>query len=143
MFVVPTTLAEPADLAAWTGTDAPTNAAQILRSCTSLVLDETKTATYPVDPETGLSTDTDVKNALRDATCIQAAAWVALKIDPATGGVLAQSVKKRKELGTAVIEYADSASAAAARAQAYRELVPEARAFLRNRGLLDAAVSHS
>ncbi|MDQ0894430.1 hypothetical protein [Agromyces ramosus] len=144
MFVVPTTLASAADYKAWTGeTTDPPKITQTLRSCTTLVLDATKTAIYDTDPATGLATDEDVNNALRDATCIQAAAWVALKIDPATGGAIVQATKKRKELGTAVIEYGDTAAAAAARSAAYSDLVPEAAKYLWQRGLLSAEVAHS
>lgn len=136
-FVVPTTLASPADYTAWTGDQtAPPKITQTLRSCSTLVLQASLGALYDVDPATGLATDPAVKDALRDATCIQAAAWVALGIDPATGGVLTTSTKRRKKLGTAEIEYADTAQAAAARAAAYRELVPEAAAFLAQRNLL-------
>lgn len=143
-FIVPTTLASTAEYLEWTGDSvAPAKLTQTLRSCSTLVLDVTKTAIYDTDPATGLATDAEVKAALRDATCIQAAAWVALKIDPATGGVLVQSVKKRKGLGTAVIEYADTTAAALARAAAYEALVPDAWKFLRQRGLISSAVSHS
>lgn len=142
-YVVPTTLASPQELAEWTLSVAPANAPQILRGCTSLVLAATKTAVYATDPATGLATDTVVKNALRDATCIQASAWVALNIDPATGGAM-QTGKtvKRKKIGTAEVEYSESEAkaVAAARFAAYTELVPEALAYLRNRGLITATV---
>lgn len=143
MSPIPTALATPDDYAEWTGDSSnPPKLTRTLRSCTTLVLAATKTAVYAVDDE-GFATDADVKAALRDATCIQASAWVALGIDPATGGVIVQATKKRKELGTAVIEYADTASAATARTAAYQELVPEARQHLRLRGLITSAVGHS
>lgn len=137
-FVVPTTLASPVDYATWTQADAPDNIAQILRGCTGLVLDATEGTFYAVDSLTGLATDATTLAALRDATCIQASAWVALKIDPATGGALTSSVRKSKKLGSGAIEYADAdvKAAAAARAAAYNGLVPEARRFLQQRNLL-------
>lgn len=138
-FVVPATLATTSDYETWTGAAGPSNIAQILRSCTSLVLDASQGAIYDVDPLTGLATDTAVKDALRDATCIQAQAWVTLKINPATGGV-AQSSKTAtaKKLGSATIDYgsAEPQAVSEARVHAYTHLVPEAARFLQQRNLL-------
>ena len=142
-FVIPSTLASTSDYAAWTGASSPAGIANVLRSCSTLVLEATQNAAYETDPETGLATDTAILEALRDGTCIQAAAWVALGIEPLTGGVLVQAVKKRKKIGTAEIEYADTSAAAAARKAAYEGLVPEARKYLRTRGLITSAVGHS
>lgn len=142
-FVVPTMLATSDEYATWAGTVAPAGIDNIIRSCTTLVLAATKTAVYATDPETGLATDDIVKNALRDATCIQAAAWVALNIDPATGGVMQTGkIVRRKKIGTAEVEYTEVEAKAvtAARAAAYSSLVPEAHTYLRNRGLITATV---
>lgn len=135
-FVIPATLATPADLAAWTGAAAPSNAVQLLRSCTTLVLDATQSAFYPFDAATGLATETQTLQAMRDATCIQAAAWAALGIDPATGGIITSKVKSSQKLLTASITYADSAEAASARKAAYEGLVPEAAMKLQQVNLL-------
>lgn len=135
-FVIPTALASEEDYETWTSATAPANIGAILRSCTGLVLDATEGAFYDVDPLTGLATDTTVKDAMRDATCIQAAAWVALGIDPATGGVLTSTVKRSKKIATAQIEYADTAEAVAARKAAYEGLVPDAARLLQQRNLL-------
>lgn len=137
-FVVPDMLANPGDLAQWTGTAAPANATQILRSCTSLVLEATEGAYYDVDPATGLATDAQILKAMQDATCIQAAAWIALKIDPSTGGVLAGSVAGSKKIGTAQIVYDSTATASAnaARAAAYSGIVPDARRKLQQNNLI-------
>jgi hypothetical protein len=141
-YVVPTTLATSAEYAAWAGAAGPSNIDAILRSCTTLVFDATKTAIYAVDAN-GLATDTVVKNALRDATCIQAQAWVSLGIDPAAGGAM-QTAKtaKRKKIGTAEVEYTEIELKAVtiARADAYSSLVPEAATYLRTRGLITNAV---
>lgn len=134
-FVVPDTLATPADYATWTTKAAPANVVQVLRACTSLVLDATEGAYYDTDNTTGVATDPRQMAAMRDAVCIQAAAWVLLGIDPLTGGALTSSVKKSKKIGTASIEYADSAEAAAARAVAYEHLVPEAARKLQQNNL--------
>lgn len=135
-FVVPPTLASADDYATWTEAAAPDGIDAKLRGCTSLVLDASLGVIYDVDPLTGLATDETVKNALRDATCIQAQAWVALNIDPATGGIQTSGVKRAKRIGSASIEYADTATAAAARAAAYTSLVPQAAMFLQQRNLL-------
>jgi hypothetical protein len=138
-FIIPTTLASPTVYSNWAGVAGPTNIVPILRSCSALVLDATELAVYDVNVSTGLATDPVILAALRDATCIQAQAWVTLNIDPATGGVL-QSTKavKLKKLASAVIEYSDAElqAAAAARAAAYTGLVPDAARFLQQRNLL-------
>lgn len=141
-FVVPTTLATSEDYTTWTGGDAPANIDAVLRGCTTLVLNATKLALYPVDTTTGLSTDTATAAALRDATCIQAQAWVVLNIDPATGGVMTSAkTAKAKKIGTASVEYSDAEVQATvqARQAAYNSLVPSAAQHLQNRGLLSFA----
>lgn len=146
-FIVPNTLAEGADYAAWMQTtETPANPRD-----PPLLLQPgphaTRMTVYATDELTGLATDAQIREALRDATCIQAAAWVALGIDPATGGAL-QSTKavKRKKLLTGEIEYpeaGDQGSDGRTRCRVQRP-VPEARDFLRNRGLAGgAAVAHS
>lgn len=138
MTVYPDTLATSAQYATWTGTTSPGNIDQVLRSCTQLVLDATKLAYYFTD-ETGAPTDDAVAKVLADATCIQAAAWVALNIDPLTGGALVTSkIASSKKIGTAVIAYADgeTAVAVAARQAAYTGLVPDAARKLRLNNLL-------
>lgn len=136
-FVIPAMLATSSDYNTYWGADtAPTNVDALLRSCTTLVLDATEGAYYPVDALTGLSTDTDTRTAMRDATVIQAAAWAALGINPQTGGVATSGVKRSKKIGSASIEYADSDAAAAARATAYSSLVPDALRVLQQRNLL-------
>jgi hypothetical protein len=135
-FVIPETLATPADYTTWTTLTPPANITPILRSCTSLVLNATEGAYYATDPLTGLAIEVQMLNAMRDATCIQAAAWVALGIDPLTGGVVVSSVKTSKKLATASVTYADSAEAAAARSAAYENLVPEALRKLQQTNLV-------
>lgn len=141
-FVVPDALASSADYTTWTGQTAPANIMSILRSCTALVQEATKMDRYAVDASTGLPTDTATLTALRNATCIQAAAWVALNIDPTTGGVIVSSkAVKAKKLATGSIEYSDAEVQAVAKAReaAYTALVPEAVQHLRNRGLMSFA----
>lgn len=139
-FVVPEFLAQITDLAEWTGADAPVNAKALLRSATSLVLSASSSSYYAVDPLTGLATDAATAKALTDATCIQAAAWAALGINPLTGGVQVAGVATSKSIGTAHITYADGAAAATAKARALTELVPEAVRKLVENNLMDSNV---
>src|SRR5450830_1013740 len=133
-FVIPDALAAPADLAAWTSTTAPTNAAALLREATSMVLSATKGAYYAVDPATGLATDPVVLKAL------QAAAWAALGIDPNLGGVITATVASQKSIGSAHITLADAAQAATAKERALNGLVPAAQRKLAQNNLLASNV---
>lgn len=135
-FVTPQMLATPDDLAVFTQQTAPVNATILLRSATSLVLRETRQAYYPVDPATGLATDTQIAGALQTATLIQAAAWAALNYDPLTGGVLTPSVESSTKMLSSTITYADAALSAQARADAVQFLVPEAQRVLELQNLL-------
>jgi|GEM_PF-5468554 len=138
--VVPDMLAQPADLAAWTGTDAPANANALLRSATSLVLSASGASYYATDQTTGLATDPAVAKVLADATCIQAAAWDAMGINPLLGGVQTAAVASQKSIGSAHLTYADAGQAAQARADALTTLVPEAARKLQQNNLMDSNV---
>jgi hypothetical protein len=139
-FVVPDMLAQPTDLANWTQQALPANAVQLLRSASSLVLEATASAYYAVDTTTGLATDTATYNALRDATCIQAAAWAAMGVDPSLGGVQSAGVVASKSIGSASIVYANAADAEQARSASLRNLVPEAARKLQLNNLLSSNV---
>jgi hypothetical protein len=138
-FVIPPTLATPTDLATWTGTTAPVNAPVLLRSASMLVLRETEGAYYTIDPLTGLPTDAMMINALRDATCIQAAAWAAINYNPLAGGVVTATVASSKKIGTASIVNEGAIAAAASQAAAGQTLVPEAITKLQQNNLLGSA----
>jgi hypothetical protein len=139
-FPVPDMLAQPTDLATWTGTAAPGNATQLLREATSMVLSATLGGYYAVDPVTGVATDPVVAKVLNDATCIQAAAWAALGIDPNLGGIITAGVASQKSIGTAHLSYADAAAAAAAKEAALNGLVPAAMRKLAQNNLLSSNV---
>lgn len=139
-FVIPEFLAQPTDLATWTGTTAPANATPLLRSATSLVLSASGSSYYSVDAVTGLATDPVVAKVLKDATCIQAAAWAAMGVDPLLGGVTVAKVASQKSIGTAHLTYADAGMAAQARAASLTSLVPEAARKLQENNLLDSNV---
>jgi hypothetical protein len=135
-FVIPTMLATPGDLATWTQTAAPATAAATIRSCTTMVLDATEGAYYDVDKTTGLATDAQILKAMMEATCIQSAAWIALGINPLTGGIDLGGVKKSKKIGSASFEIAGAEATAAAKAFAVTHLVPEAMMKLQQNNLL-------
>ena len=147
--------ATPSDLAAWTGTAVPANATQLLRSASLLVQEATSNAYYDTPPDTSggqssgsynyyrpdaLPSDPAVLAVLNAATCIQAAAWAALGIDPTLAGVVQPTVVSQKHIGTASIVYADAAAASAAKALAATQLVPEAMRVLLQAHLVSTLV---
>jgi hypothetical protein len=139
--VVPDMLASVDQFTAWAtrrGITVPDNATALLLSCTILVIDATDGAYYDTDSTTGLATDPLIGNALADATCIQAAAWAALGIDPVMGGTATVGVRTAKGIGSARVSYADAAQAADARALATVGLVPDAERRLRQVNLIGA-----
>lgn len=132
-------------LADWTGTAAPANAALLLRSA-SLLVDRALVGAVYVTDDTGIATDADVLQALADATCAQAATWAALGIDPAGGQAGATSGQVvAKTIGTARIEYdrgsaTGRSNAGNARADAAVTLTADAVQILANAGLLTTRV---
>lgn len=123
-----TVYATSSDLATWTGTAAPTNAATLLRSATFTVA-----AACARDPYNDTPSGNDA-TALRDATTAQAAAWLANGIDPAAAGLDAFPVKTKK-IGTASVER-DTTGQVEARNAAATTLAPEAEKILYTAGLL-------
>lgn len=126
--------ADPAALVAWTGQPAPDNAAQLLRSASVMVRGATRTALYAVQPS-GLPVDDDLREALRDATCAQAAAWSAAGIDPTAPVAARGRVATSKSLGSGSVTYADAASVVAAQDALRERLTDEAAAILADAGL--------
>ena len=134
--------ATTAELTTWLGVAAPANAAALLRSASILVHRATMTAIYDVDAITSLPTDADQLAAFRDATCSQAASWIALAIDPAKGAAGVKSVTS-KSIGSASISYANaqaiSNAAVSALADAATSLCQEALLILAQAGLLSSS----
>ncbi|MBO1739670.1 hypothetical protein [Leifsonia sp. TF02-11] len=129
------------DYAAWTGTAAPANIAPYLRKASNQVREATELDYYAVD-NNGLPTDAAKLQAFNDATCCQAAALIALGVDPLAGGAVVASVKESKSIGTARITFAttDAQAAAAAKKRAAEGLVPDALLILRQARLAKNAV---
>lgn len=137
-FVMPAALCTVDDVAAYAPevTFDSVKVTNLIRSATRLVFRETRQAYYTVDPTTGLATDTQIQGALHDATVVQVVAWYQLGYDPTFGGVITPTVTTSTKIGTASETFADAAAAAAARASALNELVPEARYLLELQNLL-------
>jgi len=129
------------DYTAWTGTaDVPTNLAVLLRAASGLVARYTSAARYHTDPTTHLPTDPDITDALRDATCAQAATWAALGIDPLKGAAGIEGQVASSSIGGANIQYAVYASTATKRADAATDLAAAAYDVLALAGLLSSRV---
>lgn len=124
------------DLAEWIDGDLPDNAKAILRTAAYAVREATSTAYYSADQNTGLPLDVTTAAAFRDATCAQAAALIALGIDPLAGGGTEASVERSVGIGSARIEYADANDAAQARAQLLGGLCQEASRIIRQSNIV-------
>lgn len=127
--------ASPSDLATWTGTPAPSNVTQLLRSASLAVREATELCYYPVDSHS-MPTIPAQLQAFNDATCCQAAALIALAVDPLAGGVLQEGVESQSRFGSASFTFADAAQAADAKHQALTGLVLDAQRILRDAGVL-------
>ncbi|QWT24944.1 hypothetical protein KPL76_06195 [Subtercola sp. PAMC28395] len=73
---------------------------------------------------------------MNDATCIQAAALAALKIDPLAGGIQQGGVRSSKKILSASVTIAGAEQTAAALASATTTLVPDAVEKLRQQNLI-------
>lgn len=118
------------DLATWLSTAAPADADVLLRSASIRVAKACMRNPYTDSP------DDAAVAPLRDATCAQAASWIALGIDPAKLGLdpSAAPVKKSSILGADVER--DTTGQAAALLNAANELCAEAVDILTTAGLL-------
>lgn len=65
---------------------APTDATSLIRMASALVRHATRRDLYDTEPS-GLPADDDIAEAMRDATCAQAAMWSKAGIDPVAGSV--------------------------------------------------------
>lgn len=124
--------ATEADLAGAPWGVTPENATSLLRAASVLVRQATRTAVYDVDA-TGAPTDTTVAEALRDATCAQAAAWANAGVDPT--GPVRPRVKQSQSLGSGSVTYADATQVAAAVDTLRGTLTGEAALILADAGL--------
>lgn len=133
--------ASEADLTTYTGEPAPAGAARLLREAAALVRFATRNDLYDVQPS-GLPSDDDLREAMRDATCAQVEYWTLAGLDPIGGDITAAAPIRATEVDAAKVEYdtAGQASVAAmtAKAAAVRSLCQQAYQILRNVGLASA-----
>jgi hypothetical protein len=136
---MPIIYAASADLAEWlslTGTPMPDYPGGFLRTASMAVTEAMETGFYAVD-STGLPTDAKTLQAFKDATCAQAAALIALEIDPAAGGILqGGQVEQAVQLLSARVQFADSAAAVEGLQQILGGIVPESARCLKQAGLV-------
>ncbi len=131
------------DLEAWYGTDtAPVTPDRVFARASRLVRRATINDLYATDSN-GLPTDTDVRNAFRDAVCSQIETWAAADIDPAAGNVqTGKASVASKKIGSAQVSYfagaAGSVTAMTTRANAATRLSEDAVLILRDAGLASA-----
>lgn len=132
--------ATAAQLTAWPGYTNPANVSvdALLRAASLRVAEATKTAFYDVD-SLGAPTDADLIDAMRDATCAQAAALAANRIDPAGGVAGASGAVQASSIGSASVQYAVASNAGSTRQALLTTLTDEAAMILRNAGLLGGA----
>ena len=129
--------ATEADLSAWMEAPAPANAGALLRSASSLIRAETRSARYATDTD-GYPTDTALRTAFREAVCAQAKFWADHKVDPALGAAGVAPVAVSKSIGAASITYEQGSTAA--RAEQVFGLAPDAYYILADAGLLSGTV---
>ncbi|MFG1794008.1 hypothetical protein [Nocardia sp. NPDC049149] len=108
----------------------PPNAVALIEAASSRVRDITSNDLYDITPP-GLPADDDLRDALREATCLQVIAWAEAGIDPATGGLKAEIASQSADGGS--VSYNRPDPAVLRRASEY--LCHEAVLVLRNAGL--------
>lgn len=138
--------ATPEALAAHIDPDAespapPPKARKLIRAASALVTEAISGAVYSTNP-LGLPTAPGVLQAVRDATCEQAAAWAAANIDPTAGAASLKPIPTTKALAGASVSYGQSADIQAALVELAegKTLIPSAWAILANAGLISSRV---
>lgn len=127
----------------WNITPPPANLDRLLATASRMVRRATMTAYYATDTA-GSPTDSDVAEAMREATCAQAGTWGLTDIDPAKGGVqLGGKLIASKSLLGGSISYdngaAGSVTTMQARGTAATELSTDAYLILAEAGLVSAS----
>lgn len=130
-----------ADLAAYTGEPAPTNADVLLRRASSLVTQAIRATLYESD-DSGVPTDVDRLATVKEATCAQAAAWAANNVNPLAGRAGVTASIAAKSGGGVSVQYASYADDAKARSDLASGdvLVAEALRVLDAGGMLSTRV---
>lgn len=125
------------DLGAWS-TNLPANTAPYLRAASALVATATTRDIYDVDPA-GKPTDPTVIDAMRDATCMQVAFWLANDIDPTAGALGFDPIPASSSIAGGSVSV-DTAAQNAAALASLSGLIDTALAELRRAGLATSRV---
>lgn len=112
------------------------NVEKLLRRASGMVQHAVRFARFEVAPS-GLPSDPDVMDAMRDATCAQVDYWIVNDIDPTDAGTTA--VVSKTSLDGASLDY-DVAGARAAHETAANIMCTESHMILANAGLIGGAV---
>lgn len=108
-------------------------ATRLLRAASILVRKATRCDLYEVDPS-GLPTDPDIIEAMRDATCAHAAMWKRAGIDPGAGTAGREVAIKSHTADGGSVTYADGPTAQEISAS-LMSLSSQALEILRSSGL--------
>ncbi|MFE3052365.1 hypothetical protein [Nocardia sp. NPDC059239] len=111
-------------------------ALRLIRAASRLVRKATRCDLYHVDPS-GLPTDPDIIEVMRDATCAHAAMWKRAGINPDAGTAGRQIAIKAQTADGGAVTYADGPSAAEISASLSR-LSTQALDILREAGMASA-----
>lgn len=123
--------ATPAEYEAFTGQPAPANVDRLLARASRLVSAATKAALYDTDPA-GYPTDTDIRDALRDAVCAQVGEWARRDTAAADGDDVAASPWTSVSAGSLSFSRQSAPTATSEDSS----LVPEAVEILDDLGLI-------
>ena len=129
------TYAVPDDLMDGWLTEAPPAAEALrnIRFASQLVRNATRLDLYDTYPS-GLPVDLDIVEAMRDATCAQAAMWVLAGVDPAAGSIGRQIGIASESADGGSVTYGDAVKREEVEASVSR-LSSAALQILRNAGL--------
>lgn len=130
---MPLIYATAVDLADWTKTPAPDNADILLREASILVADACLADIYDTTPD-HMPTDPSLRDAMRDATCAQAAFWAQHGIDPTAGRAGMTEVVTASSIDGASVS-TNAGELEAAKAESLDGLIPSAVRILRTAGL--------
>lgn len=130
--------ADSDDLTDWTKAPAPANADILLREASILVADACLADIYDTTPD-HMPTDPSLRDAMRDATCVQAAFWADNGINPTKGRAGMDEIVVSSSIDGAS-ETTNAGELEAAKASSMDGLVPTALRLLRFAGLASNAV---
>ncbi|WP_225732718.1 hypothetical protein, partial [Nocardia sp. JCM 34519] len=108
----------------------PANAAALIRTASAQVRDITSNDLYDITPA-GLPTDPDLRDVLREATCVQVLSWVAAGIDPSAAPLRPEIASQSADGGSVSYQLPDPDRIQ----RAGERLCHEAVLVLRNAGM--------